>query len=109
MQYIEIHIKGKEVARLPLGGYDLMMINSGNRGQDALERSRLIEMLLSHFWKEPLISKSEFKQPVYYLVFESRMNNVKGEMANVKSELVDEYAVSLEDDCRYKIPKEELM
>ena len=74
MQYIDIHIKGQFLARVPLGSFDLMTIQSGNWQEDALERARLVEMMLNQFSQEPLLKKADLKNPEFYLVFESRMN-----------------------------------
>ena len=51
-----------------------LLMQSGGAEENILERQRLVEMLVNHFKNEPVISRADFKRPVYYLVFESRMN-----------------------------------
>lgn len=80
MQYIDIEKNGEPLIRIPLGGFDLME-KYENWEADAMERARLVDMLLNQFFNEPLITRMSVKNVKYYLVFESRMNrNVKEEV-----------------------------
>lgn len=74
MQFIEIHTKGKLLSRVPLGDVDLAGIKSDSWMGDALLRASLTDMLVDGFFKNSLIQKAEFKDPQFFLVFESKMN-----------------------------------
>ncbi len=76
MQFIDIYSNHQFMIRLPLGLHDLMGIDSGNWEEDYMERARLLEMNMHHFFNEPAVLDMKFKNTEFFLVVESRMNKI---------------------------------